>query len=392
MQIRYVNRALQHFDSTQVIPIQFVMFTLCVILGSAILYRDFEKSTPEQAYKFVGGCLLTFFGVFLITSGRGHNEDDEDCLSEADGVEETIGLLDQEGNPQDMSDQPSTPGHVSRSRRSSKHSRAGNLIPEDAISPGAGNIPSLQFFEPANTPGSTNTESASFVTNPWSGGPIPATPPPPPRGSRGLRTLSADTVMRGSAVVSTPSLSNPATPIWEGQPSGGYLGAEQPLTPQTRAHTFGPSHQHHRSGTFISPSPLSSTVTAVVKDGFLRNDKRTLTQRSSMRHLRSRIRASLFFNEDNENGGSAALAVAAGAAGTANVGSDDVLVRTSSHQQGPSGEGLISDEAEEQARTRSRSMSDTLGDFFRPRRKKRKDEPSTDDDNEDESPGGLPGP
>ncbi|KAH8910088.1 DUF803-domain-containing protein, partial [Coniochaeta sp. PMI_546] len=70
MQVRYVNRALQRFDSTQVIPIQFVMFTLCVIIGSAVLYRDFERTTARQAAKFVGGCLLTFFGVFLITTGR----------------------------------------------------------------------------------------------------------------------------------------------------------------------------------------------------------------------------------------------------------------------------------------------------------------------------------
>ncbi|KAH8653393.1 magnesium transporter NIPA-domain-containing protein, partial [Xylariales sp. PMI_506] len=65
MQVRYVNKALQRFDSTQVIPIQFVIFTLSVIIGSAVLYRDFERTSAEQAMKFVGGCLLTFFGVFL---------------------------------------------------------------------------------------------------------------------------------------------------------------------------------------------------------------------------------------------------------------------------------------------------------------------------------------
>ncbi len=87
MQVRYVNKALQCFNSTQVIPIQFVMFTLCVIIGSAVLYRDFERTTAEQAVKFVGGCLLTFFGVFLITSGRHGAEEDDDRLSDADGIE-----------------------------------------------------------------------------------------------------------------------------------------------------------------------------------------------------------------------------------------------------------------------------------------------------------------
>ncbi|KAI5294825.1 hypothetical protein KEM52_003091 [Ascosphaera acerosa] len=70
MQIRYLNRALQRYDSTQVIPTQFVAFTVCVILGSATVYRDFDGATSEEALVFVGGCALTFFGVYLITMGR----------------------------------------------------------------------------------------------------------------------------------------------------------------------------------------------------------------------------------------------------------------------------------------------------------------------------------
>ncbi|PYH41980.1 DUF803 domain membrane protein [Aspergillus saccharolyticus JOP 1030-1] len=91
MQIRYINRALQRFDSTQVIPTQFVLFTLSVIVGSAILYRDFESFTAKRASKFVGGCLLTFLGVYFITSGRVRS-DTESSFS-ADDEEEAIGLL-----------------------------------------------------------------------------------------------------------------------------------------------------------------------------------------------------------------------------------------------------------------------------------------------------------
>ncbi|KAL8926092.1 MAG: hypothetical protein Q9172_001920, partial [Xanthocarpia lactea] len=94
MQIRYINRALQRFDSTQVIPTQFVLFTLSVIIGSAVLYRDFESATAARVGKFIGGCLLTFLGVYLITSGRSReNEDSEDHL---DDEEEAIGLVDEE--------------------------------------------------------------------------------------------------------------------------------------------------------------------------------------------------------------------------------------------------------------------------------------------------------
>lgn len=91
MQIRYINRALQRFDSTQVIPTQFVLFTLSVIVGSAVLYRDFESMSAGRAGKFVGGCALTFLGVYFITSGRVRS-DDESTFSTED-EEEAIGLL-----------------------------------------------------------------------------------------------------------------------------------------------------------------------------------------------------------------------------------------------------------------------------------------------------------
>lgn len=91
MQVRYINKALQRFDSTQVIPTQFVLFTLSVIIGSAVLYRDFASFTAARAGKFVGGCLLTFLGVYFITSGR-VRADDESAYS-ADDEEEVIGLL-----------------------------------------------------------------------------------------------------------------------------------------------------------------------------------------------------------------------------------------------------------------------------------------------------------
>ncbi|KAF2768402.1 DUF803-domain-containing protein, partial [Teratosphaeria nubilosa] len=75
MQIKYVNRALQRFNATMVIPTQFVMFTISVIVGSAVLYRDFEREKAGDAVKFVGGCALTFLGVWCITSGRSEDSD-----------------------------------------------------------------------------------------------------------------------------------------------------------------------------------------------------------------------------------------------------------------------------------------------------------------------------
>ncbi|KAF2128392.1 DUF803-domain-containing protein, partial [Dothidotthia symphoricarpi CBS 119687] len=94
MQIKYINRALQRFDATQVIPVQFVLFTLSVILGSAILYRDFERTSGDHAGKFVGGCALTFTGVWFITSGRVSSGSDtaSEFDSDDDQVPDAINL------------------------------------------------------------------------------------------------------------------------------------------------------------------------------------------------------------------------------------------------------------------------------------------------------------
>ncbi|KAK9479034.1 magnesium transporter NIPA-domain-containing protein [Lipomyces japonicus] len=74
LQVKYLTRALQRFSSTQVIPTHFVFFTLSVIIGSAILYQDFDGATNQQLTRFFIGCGLTFVGVYLITSKRAVDE------------------------------------------------------------------------------------------------------------------------------------------------------------------------------------------------------------------------------------------------------------------------------------------------------------------------------
>lgn len=48
LQIKYLNKALQRFDSTEVIPTQFVLFTISAIIGSAVLYHDFDDMSMDQ--------------------------------------------------------------------------------------------------------------------------------------------------------------------------------------------------------------------------------------------------------------------------------------------------------------------------------------------------------
>eukprot|EP00835_Amoeboradix_gromovi_P006076 NODE_654_length_5502_cov_0.204516.p4 type:complete len:179 gc:universal NODE_654_length_5502_cov_0.204516:2086-1550(-) len=75
LQIHYLNKAMARFESTQVVPIQFVFFTLFAILGSAILFNDFAEVTGRQLFLFILGCALIFFGVYFITSLRTLNHD-----------------------------------------------------------------------------------------------------------------------------------------------------------------------------------------------------------------------------------------------------------------------------------------------------------------------------
>ncbi|KAG8928369.1 plasma membrane fusion protein prm1, partial [Tulasnella sp. 417] len=66
-QVRYLNRALMSFDSKIVVPTQFVLFTLAAIVGSAILYRDFDNISFYRFIVFLYGVATTFAGVLILT-------------------------------------------------------------------------------------------------------------------------------------------------------------------------------------------------------------------------------------------------------------------------------------------------------------------------------------
>ncbi|KAJ6787727.1 hypothetical protein PWT90_03475 [Aphanocladium album] len=353
MQIRYVNKALQRFDSTQVIPIQFVMFTLCVIIGSAVLYRDFEKTTPEQAGKFVGGCLLTFFGVFLITSGRQRKDEDEEYLDDVNGIDETIGLIDQEGNPTAFSDDESRNDFPSR--RSSKVSR-------------------VSFAEPSKTAYQDDPDDSGAIRPKV----VVGTPPSPILETPGIQSVTssprASRTLSSNSVVSAPapSISDvPPTPPTLRESPAVATGAERPVTP--RANTTTPkSTTRDRDRTFYSPSPLYSTVKTVVNDALRENTN----NQSSLRRIRSSIRASLFIDSDEEDNGGNEHDTQQ----TLIPSSDNELLRA-----------LTATEPEPEApaeygRQRARSLSETVGNFFRSKKKAKNVDvetgPSIDDNGE----------
>lgn len=180
MQIKYVNRALQRFDSTQVIPTQFVLFTLSVIIGSGILYRDFEKIGQDRLSKFVFGCGFTFWGVYLITSGRAtKGEEDDEHITE----EGCISLIEEEGlleNPSQhnsigrqrglspfIADGAASPG-ATRSTRQSYHSAHVTIAPannQDLLGSVTETSPLLGYHTDYNDSFSSSSERQSFPCN-----------------------------------------------------------------------------------------------------------------------------------------------------------------------------------------------------------------------------------
>jgi magnesium transporter len=320
MQIKYVNRALQRFDATQVIPTQFVMFTLSVIIGSAVLYRDFERTPGEDAGKFVGGCALTFVGVWLITSARPVPSDDDDEFDDED--DEAIVLRAGEQYQDD--------GIVNGSQSSIRHSLVDSVsdlengptaaalggshskvsLPEslewnhwdatqsESTTPGR---PSLSVVGPSSP--DSLVDGSPLEENPWQSG--TQTPAVKPRSSFRRLLEPFTSIFPNSESESLP-------PSLEARHSAPDLPAgieSTATTPRTRSSSQGDGHleasfgtslpTHHTqphllprnslSSLYPGPftSPLSSSLSAVVADS-IRRRVRLRPRRSARARLPTR--------------------------------------------------------------------------------------------------------
>lgn len=219
LQIKYVNRALQRFDSTQVIPTQFVLFTISVIVGSAVLYRDFQGLTAEKLGMFVGGCGLTFLGVWCLMSGRRSSDDNEESDRheiDPNQIDEEAAETQQDGRSAGL---PQTP---------IKNKTMQHLPPQPQSS-----LP--------NSAASTTTSSHLHAQS------IPPRTPSPPSTPRASITPStadsfATAASHRSSVSSTVSASTATpTPAPRNQPSTLHAMASSPLLPTSSLPTPSPS-------------------------------------------------------------------------------------------------------------------------------------------------------
>ena len=333
LQIRYVNRALQRFDSTQVIPTQFVLFTISVIIGSAVLYRDFESATADRVGKFVGGCVLTFLGVYFITSGRtGQHNDEGDDL---DDEENNIGLIDEE-RYQDEVDARNVAEDGSRrestasvrfddrqgsQRRSSKQQADGpSSLPR---------TPQRMLSTASSTPSKphmseTEDRESPLLKNPWQSATEQTARP------RQLESSISTPLLPTQAQVG-----NPSTP------------ERLQMSPQRSDRPFAMSRN---SVARIMPgpliSPLSSPLSAIVADSLRRGvDPREARRRPEL----SALRKSKSQRSTGDNG-----------AGEASLGTSPL--------KGAQRPGLAVNADSPTAKGRSFSVS--LGEFFRLKRDK----------------------
>jgi hypothetical protein len=325
MQIRYINRALQRFDSTQVIPTQFVLFTLAVITGSAVLYRDFESITAIRATKFVGGCLLTFLGVYFITSGRVRSDDESSFSS--DDEEGSIGLLNGERYHDRIDLSPpgpqlSKPSHVSTEAHfDTARSPPGSLLSQgiEGIDDDQSTPRGVLSAAPSSPGGSLTAESPksgpsfdftsplrppSRMSNPWAD--ILDQAVVTPQSDDLTFRPATPTEQESDATQSTVLLRFPPAPGIEQTPGSnsdaGVMRRASTPTLLTQAHQPGhadavletPSRRALRNSIShrFSPGPLFPTLsggfTAVVADSIRRGDGSPHKDRSRRRQGRRR--------------------------------------------------------------------------------------------------------
>ncbi|RUS87237.1 hypothetical protein EGW08_004989 [Elysia chlorotica] len=68
LELNYLNKALDTFNTAVVTPINYVLFTSCVIIGSAILFQEFFKMEVLDIIGDACGFLIVIVGIFLLNA------------------------------------------------------------------------------------------------------------------------------------------------------------------------------------------------------------------------------------------------------------------------------------------------------------------------------------
>lgn len=137
-QVANLTTAAYHsFYSQIVVPTQFVTFNLSAIVGSAILYGDFQRASFHQMVTFLYGCAATFAGVFMIAWAPSVYHADSEDQHTGMGPEaiEGAAAASDIGSPRGLG---LTVGGLSRRNRPTL------ILPEQALSRSATSSPILR--------------------------------------------------------------------------------------------------------------------------------------------------------------------------------------------------------------------------------------------------------
>jgi len=57
---------MQLYDVSDVVPVNFIFFTVSAILAGAMFYEEFKGVQFDRVFIFLFGCILSFIGVYTI--------------------------------------------------------------------------------------------------------------------------------------------------------------------------------------------------------------------------------------------------------------------------------------------------------------------------------------
>ncbi|XP_021369075.1 magnesium transporter NIPA2-like isoform X3 [Mizuhopecten yessoensis] len=73
IQLNYLNRALDQFNTSVVTPIYYVFFTSCVIVASLILFKEWGAISAQDSIGNLCGFLVIIVGIFLLQAFKDMN-------------------------------------------------------------------------------------------------------------------------------------------------------------------------------------------------------------------------------------------------------------------------------------------------------------------------------
>nr|XP_028592252.1 NIPA-like protein 2 isoform X1 [Podarcis muralis] len=74
-QVKFLNEAMKLYGAEEVIPMNYIFFSISAIVAGAIFYQEFRGTGLLSGFMFLFGCFLSFVGVFILTRKKG-----KECL------------------------------------------------------------------------------------------------------------------------------------------------------------------------------------------------------------------------------------------------------------------------------------------------------------------------